>query len=356
MSERDHTDADHTDRDRTDTLLATLLRDEAELASSGIQPPELEDLRRRAASRSRRPWIVAGALLAAATVAALVWANLPSTDAEVGPAGEFVPPADGPIVSTFPVPTYAWDEGGGDAAQVSGVLALTDAGCPMLVADGRATALLLPNATGVTYDNGVRGVVDAEGRVYAVEGQQLEYAGGWQEPAAGEFAEGWQALCGDTPARDVIYVNSVAAHEALTEAPALPPEDLPTAPTTAEELGWFPVPTFEFGGDAWPTSEAGLIEGVVEFTDDGCPYVETDGVRTGLVFPNAEGFQAPGTDDPRLIYASFPEQGSTGMMAEEGQPIFWGGGGRAADDEHWTAVCQDSPVDAVFIVQDTPFG
>lgn len=353
MSERDHTDREHTDRDHTDALLATLLRDEAELASAGIQPPPLEDLHRRAASRNRRPWVVAAALALAAAVAALVWASLPSTDGEVGPAGGFVPPADGPVVDTFPVPTFEWDEGGGNAAQVSGVLALTDAGCPLLVDGDLATALFLPNATGVTYDNGVRGVVDGRGRVYAVEGQQLDYAGGWAEPMTGELAASWEALCGDTPARDAVYVNSVAAHGPLAEAPAPPQADLPTAPTTAEELGWFPVPTYQFDPDG--AREDALIEGTVEFTDENCPYVETDGVRTGLILPNAEGRRTPDGDGRRLVYASFPTQGATGLMAEEGQPVAWGGGGGAADDERWTSVCGQSPVDAVFIVQDTPF-
>jgi hypothetical protein len=37
----------------------------------------------------------------------------------------------------------------------------------------------------------------------------------------------------------------------------------------------------------------------------------------------------------------------------EGEPISWGGGG-AMDDEQWTSVCS-TPVDQVFVVQDTPF-
>lgn len=91
----------------------------------------------------------------------------------------------------------------------------------------------------------------------------------------------------------------------------------------------------------------------MQFTDEGCPFVETDGVVTGLVFPNAEGFQAPGTEDPPLVYSYFGA-GSSAAMAQEGEPISWGGGGGAADDR-WTSVCQDTPVDGIFIVQDTPF-
>lgn len=346
MSERDH-----TPEPAPDAILATLLREEADRASDGILPPPLEDLQRRAATRRRRPWLIAGGVLAAAAVVgAVIWASLPAPEG-AGPAGGSLPPADGPIASTFPVPTHEWSEGGGDSAQVSGVLALTDAGCPLLVAEGSATALILPDATGVTYDNGVRGVVDAQGRVYGVEGQTMEYGGGWLEPVSGQLAADWEALCGDTPARDAIVVSSVAAHAPLTEAPPPPTEDLPTAPSTAEELGWFPVPTYEFDLEA--PRQGALIEGVVRFTDEGCPFVEADGMTTGLVFPNAEGWRAPGTDDPRIVYAYFSD-GSMGMMAEEGQSISWGGGG-ASDEELWTSVCS-APVDSIFVVQDTPFG
>lgn len=349
MSERDDTHSDHTDRDPTDARLATLLRDEADLASNGIHPPKLMDLqiRARARRRRRRTLLGLGGLAAAAAIAAVVWVNLPSA------SDTFVAPADGPIADTFEVPTWAWDGGVGTDALVSGTLALTDAGCPLLVEGERATALFLPNATGVTYDNGVRGVVDGRGRVFATEGQTMEYGGGWQEPMSSEFAASWESLCGETPTRDAVYVNDTAAHDALTQAPPVPSEDLPTAPPTREEAGWFDVPTF-----AWEPSQGGdsaLVEGVVEFTDEGCPFVEADGVRTGLVFPNAEGFQNPGTDDPRSIYAYFSD-GSMGVMADEGQKISWGGGGGAADDERWTSVCSNSPVDSVFLVQDTPFG
>lgn len=347
MSEHGH---DRADRDRED-LVATLLRDEADRAGSGIQPPPLEDLQRRAASRRRRPWAVAAGMVAAAAVGAIVWASLPATDGDVSPAGEVVPPAGGPVAATFPVPTYDWDQSGGDGALVAGSLAFTDAGCPMLVFGESATPLLLPNATGVTYDNGVRGVVDAQGRVYATEGQTMEYAGGWQEPMTGELAESWEALCADTPARDLVYVNDVAAHQPLAQSPEPVPGDLPKVPTSREEAGWFDVPTFVF--DPARGREDALIEGVVAFTDEGCPFVDLDGWRTGLVFPNAEGFQAPGTADPRLVYAYFGD-GSSAAMAEEGQPVSWGGGGGAADDERWTSVCT-TPVDSVFIVQDTPF-
>ena len=340
-----------SERDRTDALLATHLRDDAELASVGIQPPPLEDLQRRAGMRTRRPWLVAGGVLAAAAViGAVVWASLPEPEGAVGPAGEFVPPAGGPIVDTFPVPPYDWDEGGGDAAQVAGGLAFTDAGCPLLLFGESATPLILPNATGVTYDNGVRGVVDADGRVYGTEGQPLEYAGGWQEPMTGEFAAAWEALCGDTPARDLVYINDVAAVEPLTEAPE-PAGDLPTVPTSREEAGWFDVPTFDFDVDG-PREEA-LIEGEVAFTDEGCPYVEADGQRVGLVFPNAEGFQPPEGDEPRMVYSQFGD-GASAVMAMDGGAISWGGGGGALDDERWTSVCS-SPVDAVFVVQDSPF-
>lgn len=336
-----------SEREVIDALLATHLRDDAELASHGIQTPRLVELQARAGERrSRRRMLIGlGGLAAAAGVAALVWANLPSA------SDPFVAPAEGPIADTFPVPTYDWDLGGGDDALVAGALGFTDSGCPMLLFGESATPLLLPNATGVTYDNGVRGVVDGTGRVYATEGQTMEYAGGWQEPMTGELAAAWLGLCGDTPARDLVYVNDVAAFEPLTQAPE-PPGDLPTVPTSREEAGWFDVPSFTLDPEG-PREDA-LIEGVVEFSDEGCPFVETDGVRTGLVFPNAEGFQAPDTDEPRIVYSVFGDGTSAGM-AVEGESVSWGGGGGAADDERWTSVCAETPVDGVFLVQDTPF-
>lgn len=335
------------ERDHTDDVIATVFREEAERAGAHHVPPPLEQLRNRAATRRRRDSLLAGAagLTAAAALGAVVWAALPGGD---GPP----PVPAGPVERQFPVPTYEWDEGGGHDALVTGALGFTVTGCPLLLEGDRATALFLPNAVGVVYDNGVRGVVDEQGRVYATEGQTMEYAGGWQEPMTPELAQRWEALCGDTPARDAVVVNSVAAHDPLIEPPPVPPTGLPTAPSTSQELGWFDVPTFEFDQDG-PREDA-LVEGVVQFTDDGCPYVETDGWLTGLVFPNAEGFQNPDADEPRMVYTSFPD-GSSGVMAVEGEPVSWGGGGGAADDERWTSVCS-TPVDSVFLVQDTPFG
>lgn len=334
-----------SERDHTDTLIATVLRDVADREADGILAPPLTELQGRAADRRRRRrWVTVAGLAAAALVGAVVWANLP------GQREAVVAPAEGPISSTFPVPTYEWDGGGGDQALVSGVMTFTDAGCPMLMFGESVTPLILPDATGVTYDNGVRGVIDAQGRLYGTEGQKIAYAGGWQEPMSGEFAASWDALCDDTPARDLVYVNEVAKFDPLAQVPEVQ-TGLPTVPTSREEAGWFMVPTYRMDPDA--AREEALVEGTVEFTDGGCPYVEADGQRVGLVFPNAEGFDNPHAEEPRMVYVSFGD-GASAVMAIEGEPISWGGGGAAADDERWTSVCAE-PVDSVFIVQDSPF-
>lgn len=278
-----------------------------------------------------------------AAVAALVWALRPSAGSGPEPTG--------PIAEVFAVPTWEWDEQSGMDALVSGRLAFTDAGCPLLVqGEGggvTAAAVFFPNASGVRYENGVRAVVDGVGRVYAVEGQEFSYAGGWIEPASADLAAAWDERCAATPLRDAVVVNDHAAGPPLDAAPAPPSSALPTAPSTAAELGWFAVPTF-----AWDPAYGGddaLIEGIVTFIGQ-CPVIEAEGRVTGLILPNAEGFRQP--DGPLSVFSRFPD-GSSGLMVMEGESISYGGGA-PADDSRWSALCP--PVDALFSVQDRPFG
>lgn len=334
--------------DGADRIITTILREEADRQGAAAVAPALDDLGHRAAARHRRArWGLAGvgAVVAAATVAAVVWATRPPDP------GDDVTPAtaDDLVAATFDVPTFVWNPAqGGDSAEITGVLAFTDAGCPLLVDGDRVSALLLPNATGVRYTNGVRGVVDAQGRVYGTEGQPVKYGGGWAEP--GTFAATWAQRCAATPTRDIAYVNDVAASGPLTALPAEPAEPLPTAPSSAEELGWFEVPTYPLDGTR-PTRLDGSIYGVVRFTDEGCPYVQADGARTGLVFPNAQGFREPGTQDPRTVMGAF-DDGTSGVMATEGEADGWGGG-LTSDHGLWDAACGASPVEAVFVVVQT---
>lgn len=328
-----------------DRALATLLTREAERVGTVIPPP-LDQLRQRAASR-RRTRIALGALTAAAAVVVgvLVWGAVP------GGHTAYVPPAGGPIAETFEVPTYEWDEDGGMQALVGGRLWFTEQDCPIMAdADGpsaRATAVLWPNATGVRYHNGLRAVVDGQGRVYAVEGQEFSYAGGWSEPASDQVQTVWDQLCDVTPLRDVAIINDVAGLPPLTEAPVPPSRPGPTAPSTAEELGFYPVPTFEW--DPEQGSDSSLIEGTLAFTDEGCPVIETESdgqtTVTGLVIANAEGFRDP-ADGTTIVYVKNPDGSGIGLF--EGDEVTLGGVNHEATDPRWTDICVQSPVDQVF--------
>lgn len=173
-------------------------------------------------------------------------------------------------------------------------------------------------------------------------------AGGWVEPASAELTATWDDRCAATPLRDAVVVNDTAAHPPLDSAPALPAGDLPRAPSTAAELGWFPVPTFEW--DPAQGGDAALIEGNVTFHGT-CPVIEADGVVTGLILPNAVGFRQPG--GTLSAYAWFPD-GSSGLMVMEGEAVSFGGGYGPPDDPRWTELCP--AVDQVARVYDRPFG
>lgn len=289
---------------------------------------------------------IAAVLLAAAGAAAVgVLALLGAFDRADGPE------ATGPIADVFAVNTWEWDGRSGMDALVSGRLAFTDTGCTLLVAgEGEArtaTAVFFPNASGVRYENGVRGVVDRAGRVFAVEGEEFSYAGGWVEPASAELIAAWDARCAATPLRDAVVVNDAAARPPLDDVPAMPAGNLPTAPSTAVELGWFPVPTFEW--DPVEGGDAALVGGTVTFLGQ-CPVIEADGAVTGLILPNAEGFRQP--DGALSVYAWFPD-GSSGLMVMDGEEVSYGGG-YGPPDARWTELCPT--VDQVAWVYDRPFG
>lgn len=250
----------------------------------------------------------------------------------------------------FEVPTFDWDRSAGMQALISGRIALTDDGCTLMVpveGDGPAQAVIFPNAEGVRFGNGVRAVVESgSGKVYATEGQTFSYAGGFvPEP------NGWTSLCGSFAPDDVGLVNDLPAFPVPTADPDPYDGTLPTEIPSLAERGWYAVPTFEW--DPADGGDAALLEGTVSMTDDGCATVESaDGV-VGLVLPNAWGKHPEGDAGGVAIYSWFPD--SSGLMAEEGLRVSYGGGFTELTSEfgeQWQTLCPDSPVDALFVVQD----
>ena len=252
---------------------------------------------------------------------------------------------------SFDVPTYDWDKQGAMMAEVSGRLAFTDDGCTLMVpleGDGLAEPVVFPNAAGARFSNGVRAVIEADsGKVYAVEGQEFSYAGGWVPPG-----ESWTSQCGDYSPDDIAHIND----EPALSVPSADPEPyagtLPTEIPSREDRGWYAVPTF-----AWQPTDGGdsaLLEGTVTMTDDGCATVESaDGV-TGLVIPNAWGKQDEGYAGGRGIFSWF-DTGSSGVMAEEGMEVSFAGGYTDVSGDHgttWQELCPSTPVDTLFLVQD----
>ena len=274
-------------------------------------------------------------------------------------ASPYQPAAGDPIVRTFQVPTYAWDEdSGGMAGQISGTLWFTPDGCTLLStgegADRVTRAVFFPNATGVTFGNGVRAVVESDGGVFAIEGQEFAYGGGFVVTEQSDLGKQWLAQCPGTEVREGAVINDEPASPRLSASPPRPAQPGPTAPSTAEELGYFPVPTYEWkpGGAA-----ADFVTGMVTFAGGRCPVMTTTKggheQRTGLVFPNAEGFRHPQQAPRPVIYSSLPT-GTSGSMVEDDQLTGFHGRTASPNDDSWTALCAKVPVDSVFYVQDFP--
>lgn len=252
----------------------------------------------------------------------------------------------------FEVPTYAWDRQAGVDALVSGRLAFTPDGCTLMYQDDASETgepVLFPNAVGIRYANGVRAVADeATGEVFAVEGQRFEYGGGWFPPSPS-----WAEPCGPYEHGAVATINDEPAADIFDGEPPLPDSAPPTRVASAEERGWYAVPTFE-----WDPAQGGdnaLLAGTVTMTEDGCAVIDDGAAPIGLVLPNAVGLRGgPAGDDGPVIYASFPD-GSQTAMAQDGLEGSYGGGEAGEGSEHWTTwaqLCPDSPVDALWLVQD----
>ena len=272
---------------------------------------------------------------------------------------DYEPAAGGPVVNTFKVPTYTWDKGSGMDALVSGTLWFTAKGCTLLSngegPDRVTQAVFFPNATGVTYDNGVRAVVDPDGSVFAVEGQDFAYGGGFGVRAESDLGKQWLAQCPGTDVREGAVINDEPASPPSRVSPPLPAQPGPTAPSTAGELGYFPVPTYEWKPDAGGPA---FVTGTVTFADGRCPVMITsqggdNEQRVGLVFPNAEGFQHAQQAPRAVIYSTLPN-GTSGLMVEDEKLTGFHGRTGSSNDSAWADLCAKVPVDSVFYVQDFP--
>lgn len=307
---------------------------------------------RNGSAQRHRPRARLSACLASVAVIALL-----VTGCGIG-SRAYEPAAGGPVVSTFKVPTYAWDKGSGMDALVSGTLWFTAEGCTLLSngkgRDRVTQAVFFPNATGVTYDNGVRAVVDPDGSVFAVEGQEFAYGGGFGVRADSDLGKQWLDQCPGTDVREGAVINDVPALAPSTESPPLPAQQGPTVPSTAGELGYFPVPTYE-----WKPAAGGpdFVTGTVTFAGGRCSVMATsqsdDEQLVGLVFPNAEGFQHAQQAPRPVIYSTSPN-GTSGSMVEDEQLTGFHGRTGSSNDSAWSALCTKVPVDSVFYVQDFP--
>lgn len=288
----------------------------------------------------RRPTAVA--LITAVLTAVLPLVGCGSAQSGDLPAG----------TQRFEVPTYEWDRQSGMDALVSGRLAFTPDGCTLMYQqDGSETGepVLFPNAVGIRYGNGVRAVADAAtGKIFAVEGQTFEYGGGFGSPAAS-----WTEPCGPYENGEVAIINDEPAAEEPTSDPPVPDPARPRRVASAEERGWYAVPTFE-----WDPAEGGdgaLLVGTVSMTEDGCAVIDDGAAATGLVIPNAAGLRGgQAGDEGPVIYASFPD-GSQTAMASDGMEASYSGGDAGEASEHWTSwdrLCPDSLVEHLWVVQD----
>lgn len=306
--------------------------------TSQVPVPDLQTLLARSRRRRLRwlPGVAAAAVVALGSVA--LWQVLSSSDT-TPVAGE------GPIAEVFDIPTYDWDGAGMDAL-VSGVLAFTDDGCPLMVAAEQATPVVFPDAVGVRYQNGVRAIAHEDGRVFAIEGQEFSYAGGYGDDPR------WSDFCGGEPAREGVVVNDDPAQDALSSVPPIPQQELPDAPSSDAALGYFEVPTFEWDGE--DGGDGAVLTGTLTFDGD-CPvvvaHVEGSATRVGALFPHAEGHRNP--DDPpgAMVRMEFPDGSGMGLL--EGEPIEAGGGYGPSGVDTWHRLCGQVEVDDTFMVMDT---
>lgn len=250
----------------------------------------------------------------------------------------------------FDIPSYSWDKQGGMAALVSGRLSFTPDGCTLMVSeegDGLAQPVIFPNAAGIRFDNGVRAVIEADsGTVYAIEGQEFSYGGGWVPPS-----ESWTQMCGDYAPDDIAHINDAPTLAMPAVAPEPYTGTLPTEIPSLAERGWYAVPTFEW--DPAQAGEQALLEGTVTMTDDGCATVESPDRVTGLVFPNAWGKKDDGYAGGHAIFSWFQE--GSGIMAEDEMAVSYAGGSGDVSGElgaQWEELCPSSPIDTLFAVQE----
>lgn len=148
----------------------------------------------RSAARPRRKRLIAAAVVGVVVVVGLIG---------LGPRSH----ADhGAVTGTFDVPSSRWLGLSGMTAEVRGTLTF-EGDCPVLASDEVGPGILVfPWAVGVTYADGRRAVVhQLTGGVYAVEGQTLDYGGGWHESTPGSD---WQPACEGSHLEANIYVNA----------------------------------------------------------------------------------------------------------------------------------------------------
>jgi hypothetical protein len=190
--------------------------------------------------------------------------------------------------------------------------------------------------------------------VFAVEGQEFAYGGGFVVDEDSDLGKQWLAQCPGTEVREGAVINDEPASPPSTVAPPRPARPGPTAPSTAGELGYFPVPSYEWTPDAGGPD---FVTGTVTMADGRCPVMTTsagDHERdVGLAFPNAEGFQHAQQAPRTVIYSTLPS-GTSGLMVEDGQLTGFHGRTASSRDSAWAALCTKVPVDSVFYVQDFP--
>lgn len=130
-------------------------------------------------------------------------------------------------------------------------------------------------------------VRQGSGEVFAVEGEEVRL-----RRRLGVPGDVWTEPCGAYSGGDIAWINDAPAHPAVTAVPSPPTVPVPTRAASAEELGWYAVPTV-----AWDPARAG--------------------------------------DGDRVSFAG-------SVLRDGGDTV-----------EQWTTLCPGSPVDRRFMVQDT---